>query len=67
LADLVPVASAADYVQEKTGARPGEGSGGMLRLNPDTADLVDRLAFTGPDGVRLLVMGGVQRAGGGCL
>ncbi len=67
LAGLVPVSAAADYVEEKTGARPGEGAGGMLRLNPDTADIVDRLSITGPDGVRLLVMGGVQRAGGGCL
>jgi CO dehydrogenase maturation factor len=39
----------------------------MLRLNPDTADLVDRRAVPGPDGVRLLVMGGVRQAGGGCL
>lgn len=67
LAGLVPVAAAGDYVEEKTGARPGEGAGGMLRLNPDTADIVDRLSIAGPDGVRLLVMGGVQHAGGGCL
>jgi len=64
---LVPVSSAGDYIEEKTGARPGEGAGGMLRLNPDTADLIDRFSIPGPDGVRLLVMGGVQRAGGGCL
>jgi CO dehydrogenase maturation factor len=67
VAAVTPVAAAADYVEEKTGARPGEGAGAMLRLNPDTADVVDRLAATGPDGVRLLVMGGVQRSGGGCL
>jgi CO dehydrogenase maturation factor len=67
LAACTPVASQADYIEEKTGARPGEGAGGMLRLNPDTSDLVDRLSLTGPDGVRLLVMGGVQQAGGGCL
>ena len=64
---IVPVASAVDYVEEKTGARPGEGAGAMLRLNPDTRDLVDRLAVSAPDGVRLLVMGGVGGAGGGCL
>jgi CO dehydrogenase maturation factor len=64
---LVPLAAAADYVEEKTGARPGDGVGGMLRLNPDTADVVDRLSVPAPDGVRLLVMGGLQRAGGGCL
>jgi CO dehydrogenase maturation factor len=64
---MVPVSAAGDYVQEKTGARPGEGAGGMLRLNPDTSDIVDRLSVEAPDGIRLLVMGGVQRAGAGCL
>jgi CO dehydrogenase maturation factor len=67
MAQVVPLASSADYIEEKTGARPGEGSGAMLRLNPDTSDVIDRLAILAPDGVRLLVMGGVQRAGGGCL
>ena len=66
-AGIVPVAADADYVEEKTGARPGEGAGAMLRLNPDTADTVERRAVLGPDGVRLLVMGGVRQAGGGCL
>jgi CO dehydrogenase maturation factor len=56
MARVVPLASSADYIEEKT-----------LRLNPDTSDVVDRLAVSAPDGVRLLVMGGVQRAGGGCL
>lgn len=67
LAAIVPVSAAGDYVQEKTGARPGEGAGVMLRLNPDTSDIVDRLSGAAPDGIRLLVMGGVQRAGAGCL
>ena len=66
-AAIVPVAENAEYVEEKTGARPGEGAGGMLRLNPDTSDLVNRLSVPAPDGVRLVVMGGVRRAGGGCL
>ena len=66
-AGIVAVAADADYVEEKTGARPGEGAGAMLRLNPDTADIVERRAVLGPDGVRLLVMGGVRQAGGGCL
>ncbi len=66
-ASIVPVADDADYVEEKTGARPGEGAGGMLRLNPDTSDLVSRHSVAAPDGVRLVVMGGVRQAGGGCL
>ena len=64
---VVALAADGDYIEEKTGARPGEGSGVMLRLNPDTSDVVERLSVVAPDGVRLLVMGGVQRAGGGCL
>ncbi len=64
---IVAVADEADYIEEKTGARPGGGAGGLLRLNPDTTDLVDRLSVAGPDGVRLVVMGGVRQAGGGCL
>ncbi len=64
---IVPVAENADYVEEKTGARPGEGAGGILVLNPDTSDLIDRLSVEAPDGVRLVVMGGVREAGAGCL
>ncbi|MHB1552703.1 MAG: ATP-binding protein [Acidimicrobiales bacterium] len=67
LASVVPLAANDDYVEEKTGARPGEGAGAMLRLSPDVTDVVDRMAVAAPDGVRLLVMGGVTRAGGGCL
>ena len=64
---IVSVAEDADYVEEKTGARPGQGAGGMLVLNPDTFDLIDRLSVEAPDGVRLVVMGGVREAGKGCL
>lgn len=64
---IVPVADQADYIEEKTGLRPGEGAGGMLKLNPDTADLVERLSLAGPDGIRLVVMGGIRHAGSGCL
>lgn len=64
---LPPITADKDYVEEKTGARPGEGGGAMLVLNPDVSDLVDRLGIYGPDEVRLLVMGGVSHAGGGCL
>ncbi len=66
LRDVVPVAQDAEYVREKAGRPPGS-PGGLVRLNPDTLDVVDRLALLGPEGIRLLVMGGVQLAGGGCL
>jgi CO dehydrogenase maturation factor len=66
-AALVPLSAQAEYVEEKTGAQPGEGAGALLRLSPDVSDVLDRMAVPSPDGVRLLVMGGVARAGGGCL
>lgn len=66
-AAIVPLSERADYIEEKTGARPGQGAGGMLRLNPDTSDVVERIAVSGPDGVRLLAMGTVRQAAGGCL
>ncbi|HVC69166.1 MAG TPA: AAA family ATPase [Acidimicrobiales bacterium] len=67
LVQVTPITEAGDYMAEKTGTRPGANGGGMLRLNPDTTDVVDRLSVIGPDGVRFLMMGAVRRAGGGCF
>lgn len=64
---LVPLSENADYVEEKTGARPGEGWGLFFRLNPDVDDVVDRFGTRGPDGVRLLVMGDTVHPAAGCL
>ena len=64
---LVPLSRNAEYVAEKTGARPGEGVAPLLRLNPDVDDVVDRFGQHAPDGVRFLAMGTLSAAGGGCL
>lgn len=64
---LVPLSRNADYVAEKTGARPGEGFGLLFRLNPDVDDVVDRFGQHAPDGVRFLAMGTLSGAGAGCL
>jgi len=64
---LVPLSQSADYVEEKTGARPGSGWGLFLRLNPDVHDVVERFGVVGPDGVRLVVMGTVVQPATGCL
>jgi CO dehydrogenase maturation factor len=64
---LVPLSRNADYVAEKTGARPGEGYGLLFRLNPDVDDVVDRFGQHAPDGVRFLAMGTLSGAGNGCL
>jgi len=64
---IVPITRNLDYIEEKTGARPGAGWGLMLTLNPDVSDVVDRFGVTGPGGVKVLIMGTVVQAATGCL
>jgi len=64
---IVPLTQNLDYVEEKTGARPGGGWGLMLTLNPDVSDVVERFGVRGPGGVNILVMGTVVQAATGCL
>jgi CO dehydrogenase maturation factor len=65
--DLVPLSQNRDYVEEKTGARPGSGWGLLFRLNPDVSDVVERFGVVGPDDVHLLVMGTTVQPAAGCL
>jgi CO dehydrogenase maturation factor len=64
---IVPVSKSADYLREKTGAGPDISPGGLLTLNPDVSDVVDRFSIPVTDNLRFLVMGGVRMAGAGCL
>jgi len=64
---IVPVSQSAEYLREKTGAGPGISPGGLLTLNPDVSDVIDKFSVTVAKNLRLLVMGGVSQAGGGCL
>ena len=64
---IVPVSKSIEYLQEKTGAGPGISPGGLLTLNPDVSDVINRFAIPVAKNLRLLVMGGVSQAGGGCL
>ncbi len=66
-AQVVPVSKSAEYLQEKTGAGPDISPGGLLTLNPDVSDVIDRFSVPVADNLRLLVMGGVRMAGAGCL
>jgi len=64
---IIPLTKNLDYVEEKTGARPGDGWGLMLSLNPDVSDVVERFGVIGPENVNILVMGTVVQAAAGCL
>jgi CO dehydrogenase maturation factor len=64
---IVPVSECTTYLREKTGAGADVSPGGLLTLNPDVTDVVDRFSVPVAKNVRLLVMGSVKEAGGGCL
>ncbi|AAR35473.2 AAA family ATPase [Geobacter sulfurreducens] len=67
-AGIVPLNRHADYIEEKTGIRPGRnGWGALFKLNPDVDDVVSRLGLKVAENLSLLVMGTVKQAGGGCL
>jgi CO dehydrogenase maturation factor len=63
-AACVPLSQMDDLIEERTGARPGQG--GAFRLNPDVSDVVDSCGVD-VGGVTLLRMGTVERGGSGCM
>ncbi len=65
--EITPSSRNVDYIEEKTGARPGEVWGAMLRLNPDVSDVVARFGIKVDDNIDLIVMGSVMQAAAGCL
>lgn len=62
---ITPIAELSDLIAERTGATPGT-MGGFFTLNPKVDDIPDRFSLE-RDGVKLLVMGTVQRGGSGCI
>jgi CO dehydrogenase maturation factor len=64
---IVPVSESTEYLREKTGAGMDISPGGLLILNPDVSDVIDRFSVPVRENLRLLVMGSVREAGRGCL
>ena len=61
---IVPVTQQIALIEERTGAKVTE-YGKVFKMNPDVADVADKLAVT-HRGVELLELGAVQKGGGGC-
>ncbi len=60
-----PISEMKDLIKERTGVAPGDS--GPFKLNPKVSDIPDKFAVTGPDGVRLLVLGTIKDPGSGCM
>jgi len=61
---IKPVSVQQRLITERTGARPGE-FGQLFKLNPKVSDIPDELSIDF-QGIRLLVLGAVQKGGSGC-
>jgi CO dehydrogenase maturation factor len=61
---IKPVSVQRRLITERTGARPGE-FGQLFKLNPKVSDIPDELSIDF-QGIRLLVLGAVQKGGTGC-
>ncbi len=59
-----PIREMKELIQERTGASPGS-SGQYFKLNPDVADFPEKFSVA-HEGVRLMVLGGITKGGGGC-
>lgn len=63
---IVPLAENSSLIEERTGAKPGSAFGIFFSLTPTVEDITDKYGITGPDGVKLLVMGTIRSGGSGC-
>jgi len=61
-----PISELKELIMERTGAQPGT-FGGYFKMNPRVDDIPDRYAAESPSGVKLLVMGTVEKGGSGCV
>ncbi len=59
---LRPLTEYRELIEERAGE-----SGGMFKFNPKVDDIVDMFGVTGPDNVKMLVMGTIEQGGSGCM
>ncbi|MFX1374389.1 MAG: AAA family ATPase [Promethearchaeota archaeon] len=62
---IVPIKEMKSMIEERTlvnGAGPG-----VYNINPRVSDIPDRYKVSGPDGLQLLVLGGIEEPATGCL
>ncbi|MCX9012223.1 MAG: AAA family ATPase [Candidatus Methanoperedens sp.] len=57
-----PLTEFKELIDERAG-----GHSGMFKLNPKVDDIAEKFGITGPDNVKLLVLGTVERGGSGCM
>ncbi|NIM90558.1 MAG: AAA family ATPase [Candidatus Aminicenantes bacterium] len=61
---IIPISEQYQLISERTGAKPKQ-FGQLFKLNPTVNDIADKYGLDF-QGIKLLVMGGVQKGGEGC-
>jgi len=61
---IIPISHERQLIKERTGASPKQ-FGQLFKINPEVKDIPDRFCINF-QGIKLLVMGAVQKGGGGC-
>lgn len=61
---IIPISKQRQLIEERTGAKPDQFSQ-MFKLNPTVNDITDKYGIDFR-GIKLLVIGGVQKGGSGC-
>ncbi|MDY6931438.1 MAG: AAA family ATPase [Halobacteriota archaeon] len=56
-----PLSELKELIKERA-----EISEGLIKLNPKVDDIVEKYGVVGPDGVKMLVMGTIEKGGSGC-
>jgi CO dehydrogenase maturation factor len=57
-----PLTEYKELIDERAG-----GPAGVFKLNPKVDDIVEKFGVVGPDNVKLLVLGTIERGGSGCM
>jgi CO dehydrogenase maturation factor len=63
--EITPISQMRSLIEERTESKVGS-MGGFFKMNPTVSDLPEKLSID-VDGVRLMVLGGVKTAEGGCI
>lgn len=65
LQSIQPLAQMTEFIEERTGSKKGT-YGSFFKLNPKVDDIPDRFSIV-KGGIRLVVLGNIERGGGGCF
>ena len=63
--NITPISEMRDLIEERTETKIGT-MGAIFKMNPKVSDLPEKLSIA-VDGIKLMVLGGVKTAEGGCI